>query len=307
MSTTTHAKTILITGASAGIGRDTAIRLAERGHRIIATARRREKLEALASEHAGITAVPLDVTDASSIARARTSVLELTDGYGVDAIINNAGYGQIGPLELIDDEALRRQFDTNVFGLMAVTRAFLPEMRERGHGRVVNISSLGGRIAFPLMGAYTATKFALEALSDSLRLELRPFGVRVVLIEPGVIRTEFADTAINSTSTLGQGSVYQPALERLEQLNAQMHRTAVSTRTVTRAIQAAIERRRPRARYVAPVFAGLGVGLLRRLPTALTDWLMRSFAGLTPKRLVHATSGQARLTDRAASAERRAA
>jgi short-subunit dehydrogenase len=136
----------------------------------------------------------LDVTSATSLAVA--TLERRTKGYGIDVLVNNAGYGLVGPLETIDDADLRAQFDTNVFGLMAVTRAFLPAMRDRRAGRIINVSSVGGRMTFPLMGAYHASKYALEALSDALRLELLPMGVHVSLIEPGPIRTEFNDRAM---------------------------------------------------------------------------------------------------------------
>src|ERR1700733_9145953 len=168
---------ILITGATAGIGRHAALHLAHAGHRVIATGRRKDALAALAKEAKGtkLETMELDVTVASSIEAAKAEVDKRTDGYGLDVLVNNAGYGLMGPLEEISDADLRAQYDTNVFGLVAMTRAFLPQMRLRGSGRIVNVSSMGGRMTFPFMGAYNSTKYAIESMSDALRMELAPF------------------------------------------------------------------------------------------------------------------------------------
>jgi NADP-dependent 3-hydroxy acid dehydrogenase YdfG len=151
-------KTILITGATAGIGKHVALHLARKGYRVFASGRNAAALERLASEAAGtaLETLRLDVTDAASIEAAREEIDRRTDGHGVDVLVNNAGYGLAGALEELADADIRAQFDTNVFGLVAVTRAFLPAMRRRGSGRVLNVSSVGGRITFPLFGAYTA-------------------------------------------------------------------------------------------------------------------------------------------------------
>jgi NAD(P)-dependent dehydrogenase (short-subunit alcohol dehydrogenase family) len=186
-------KTILITGATAGIGRHAALELVRQGHHVIATGRRatalatlKDEASSLASMRGGrLDVLPLDVTDANSVAAAAAAVGDLTSNRGVDVLVNNAGYGQMGPVEEVSDAELRRQYDTNVFGLMSVTRAFLPKMRERGDGRVVNVGSIGGRYTFPLMGAYNSTKYAVESLSDALRNELAPFGIDVSIVEPG--------------------------------------------------------------------------------------------------------------------------
>src|SRR5271170_4155342 len=161
----TDRKTVLITGATTGIGKHAAIALARKGHRVFATGRNATALERLVADAAtpNLETLRLDVTDTGSIAEAAREVGRRTDGEGVFALVNNAGYGLAGPLEEISDANLRAQFDTNVFGLMAVTRAFLPRMRERGAGRIVNVSSSGGRVSIPFFGAYHASKFAVEA------------------------------------------------------------------------------------------------------------------------------------------------
>src|SRR5262249_38374379 len=156
------------------------------------------------------------------------------------------GYGAVGPMEELADERLRAQFETNVFGLMAVTRAFVPAMRQRGRGRVVNVSSVGGRVTFPMMGASNATKYAVEPVSDALRMELRPFGVQVVLVEPGSIATEFSDVAV-STVDVGPASPYAGALATANETSARFAKAAVGPEHVARGIELAITSRRPAA------------------------------------------------------------
>jgi short-subunit dehydrogenase len=273
-----HATTILITGATAGIGRHLALDLAARGHRVIATGRNAEALAALevAASKQNLQILPraLDVTDAASIAAARAAVLDWTAGRGVDVLINNAGYGQTGPLLELDDATLRRQFDTNVFGLMAVTRAFAPEMVARGDGCVINVSSTSGRITFPFFGAYSASKYALEALSDALRMELQPFGVRVVLVEPGPVRSSFADRAIAALPPHA-GTRYASAYARAGALHASTDRHAVEPESVARVVRKAIASRRPRARYLVPAWFELLFALARLVPTRWLDHLFR--------------------------------
>ncbi len=280
------ALTILITGATAGIGRHTALTLARAGHRVFAAGRRQAALESLEKEAAGtgLVGIVLDVTKADSIADAQKLIDEKTEGYGVDAVVNNAGYGMLGPLEVIDDAALRAQFDTNVFGLMAVTRAFVPKMRERGFGRVVNVSSMGGRITFPFMGAYNATKYAVESLSDALRNELHPFGIGVALVEPGYIRTEFADVAMKNID-VPESSPFAPMVAKADEVLGFFDRTGVGPSHVARAIKKALESRRPSARYVAPWRTYFALWFFMITPTAWMDALLRIGMGLTPAKL----------------------
>jgi len=276
-------QTILITGATSGIGRDAALHLAARGHRVIATGRNARALAEL--REAGLLALRLDVTDPESIAAVEREVDALTDGRGLDALVNNAGYGLLGPLEMLSDADVRAQFETNVFGLLAVTRAFLPAMRERGRGRIVNVSSVGGRITFPLGGAYHATKYAVEAMSDALRMELRQFGVEVVLIEPGYIDTGFTQTTLDLLEPYKQpGSPYAASLALADGADEKLARFAAKPRAVSRAIEKAIVRRWPRARYVAPGINAMGPWMRWLLPTRLLDWVFRRVAGLVPAR-----------------------
>src|SRR3954447_1763477 len=177
-------QTVLITGCSSGIGRATALRLHDAGHRVVATARRPETLDDLPP---GIVRLRLDVCDPASVEAAVRDADAKTGG--VTALVNNAGFGQSGPVEFVTEEQVRHQFETNVYGPLRLIRAVLPSMRARGEGRIVNVSSAAGKFSTPFLGIYCASKFALEAVSDALRVEVAPFGVRVVVIEPGPIET----------------------------------------------------------------------------------------------------------------------
>src|ERR687886_1914557 len=179
-------KAVLITGCSTGIGRATAERLAKNGHTVYATARRPDSIKDL--EEAGCKTLALDVTDEESMAAAVAAV-EQAEG-AVGALVNNAGYSQSGAIEDVSMDSVRRQFETNVFGLMRMCQLVLPGMRRQGSGRIVNVSSMGGKLTFPGGGFYHATKHAVEAISDALRFEVRNFGIKVSVIEPGLIKTE---------------------------------------------------------------------------------------------------------------------
>lgn len=274
-------QTILITGATSGIGRDAALYLHDRGHRVLACGRNPRALAEL--REAGLIALELDVTDPASVKAAAREVDRLTDGYGLDVLVNNAGYGLFGPLEVLDEADVRAQFDTNVFGLLAVTRAFLPAMRERGRGRVLNVSSVGGRLTFPLAGAYNATKYAVESMSDALRMEVAQFGVDVVLIEPGYIKTGFTGTTVDLMQRYRDpSSPYAAVLAKTDDAEEKLERFAASPRAVSKAIERAITARWPRARYVAPWINSFGPILRALLPTRLVDWVLRKASGLAP-------------------------
>jgi NAD(P)-dependent dehydrogenase (short-subunit alcohol dehydrogenase family) len=275
---------VLVTGASSGIGRDTALALAEAGHHVIAAARRLPALEEM--RRPGLTPLRLDLDDPDSIAAAAGEVDRITGGHGLDALVNNAGYATAGALAELSDRDLRAQFETNVFGLMALTRVVLPAMIARGKGRIVNVSSVSGRIPAPVLGAYHASKYALEALSDALRMELAPFGVEVAIVEPGTIKTEFASrTVAEAARTRGPGSRYAPIYDRAAQIEATFDRYAGSPAPVVRAIVRALTARRPRARYVAPRRFALLIAIVRIMPTCWVDAAMRRAFGLTRKAL----------------------
>ena len=277
-------KTVLVTGATAGIGRYLALDLAKRGHRVVATGRSVKALEELSREAQAkgtpLSTVRLDVTSEESIASAASAVRALTGGRGVDVLVNNAGYGQGGPVLELPDATLREQFDTNVFGLMAVTRAFVPEMRARGAGWIVNVSSVGGRITFPFFGAYHASKYALEALSDAMRAELHPFGVRVVVVEPGPITSEFSERAFGSIQQGEAAAQYPTTYGRAGGIRSLTDRFSFSPEHVARAVRRAMGVR-PRARYMAPWFLGWIFALLPFVPTRVIDAIFRAAFGLS--------------------------
>lgn len=190
-------RAVLITGCSSGIGQATAVHLAKAGHLVYATARRPAELKAC--EAAGCRTLALDVTDEASM-QAAVAQVEAAHG-AVWALVNNAGYSQSGALETLPVAKVRRQFETNVFGLLRLTQLVVPGMRRRGEGRIVNVSSMGGTLTFPGGGAYHASKYAVEALSDVLRWELAPSGIDVVVLQPGTIRTGFAEAVAKELPT----------------------------------------------------------------------------------------------------------
>lgn len=301
----TQSQNVLITGATTGIGRHAALHLARRGHRVFASGRKADALASLRAEAEReglkLETLTLDVTQPASILAAVATIDERTAGGGIDVLVNNAGYGQFGPLEVISEADLRKQFETNVFGLLATTRAFLPGMRERGHGKVLNISSVGGRVTFPMGGAYHATKYAVEAMSDALRRELAPFNVDVVVIEPGAIATEFSDRAMDTVNPyLDERSPYAKFFERAQAFKARADKMSKGPEVISKAIAKAIEARRPRARYVAPFSAKLMLVLLTRLPTRLVDWLMLRVFGMRRGSARGAVAGAAASAARAA-------
>jgi len=272
--------TILVTGATAGIGKAAALHLKKKGHRVIGAGRNEKALAELRS--LGVDALALDVTSQASIDAAKNEVDRITNGYGLDVLVNNAGYGLPGPLEMLTDADVRAQFDTNVFGLLAVTRAFLPAMRDRRSGRIINVSSVGGRMTFPLGGAYHATKYAVEAMSDALRMELRGFGVKVSVIEPGYIKSDFTATTMNLLGKYAadKSSPYAPVLARVVEASDGAERFAVGPESVCRAIENASVSRFPRARYVAPFYNAMGPVLMALIPTFVTDWFFGLVTGL---------------------------
>jgi NAD(P)-dependent dehydrogenase (short-subunit alcohol dehydrogenase family) len=271
--------TVLITGATSGIGRDAALYLHSRGMRVIAAGRNRQALTEL--EQQGLHVVRLDVTDSQSIADAKKEVDRITDGYGLDALVNNAGYGLFGPSEMLSDADVRAQFDTNFFGLLAVIREFLPQMRERRSGRIVNVSSVGGRLTLPLAGVYNATKYALESLSDALRIELHQFGVNVSLIEPGYIKTGFTATTVGLMDKYKDpSSPYAHIYAAADGVEQKLERFAAGPRPVAKAIERAITSSWPRARYVAPRINAIGIWFALRTPTFTVDWFMRVASGM---------------------------
>src|SRR5215469_2079395 len=239
---------VLITGCSSGIGRATAQSLVQGGYQVYATARRPETLKDL--HEAGAKTLALDVTDEDSMTAAVKSV-EQEHGQ-VGTLINNAGYGAYGPVEEVSIADARREFETNVFGLGRMCQLVLPGMRQAGRGRIVNIGSMGGRITFPAGGWYHASKYAVEALSDALRVEVASFGIRIVLVEPGLIRTEFGSVASSGLTGAGSDGPYAAIRAAADSVTEQTYRSraAVGPDAVARTVKRAMESAHPHARYL---------------------------------------------------------
>jgi NAD(P)-dependent dehydrogenase (short-subunit alcohol dehydrogenase family) len=268
---------VLITGCSTGIGRATAERLADDGWNVHATARRAESIEDLAER--GIKTHALDVTKERSMTAAVKAV-EKADG-PIGALVNNAGYSQSGAIETIPMESVRRQFDTNVFGLIRMCQLVLPGMREAGSGRIVNLSSMGGRLTFPGGGIYHGTKYAVEGLSDVLRYEVQGFGIDVVIIEPGLIITEFGETAAGSVGVIDEHGPYSNFNTAVATVTANaysgpMARFGAGPEAVAGKIAKALSARRPATRYTVTPSAKVMLGMRRVSTDRMWDRFMRS-------------------------------
>jgi NAD(P)-dependent dehydrogenase (short-subunit alcohol dehydrogenase family) len=272
-----------VTGGSRGIGRAVVWDLARRGFRVFALARAQDELreleDAARAEGLEIQGVPLEIADHASRQDAAAAIFEATDGYGLDVLVNNAGYGQFGPLEDIPIEKFRRQMEVNLVGLLAFTQPFLPTMRARRRGWIVNVSSAAGRTATPFMGAYNASKFGLEGMSDALRMELHPFRIHVVLIAPGPIRTEFGRAA-EQVAEQRPGSAYAPYMQRWKRTRGKSDLVSRSPEAVARAVRRAVQSDRPRPRYTITASARLGAVARRLVPDTITDWVLRHAMGL---------------------------
>ena len=265
---------ILITGCSSGIGRATAGEAASRGHTVFASSRDPQSLESLKGDK-GIRTLRLDVADPAAIRAAVSEVL--AQAGRLDALVNNAGYGQIGAVEDLSTEEWRRQFEVNFFGAIELVRTVLPTMRGAGRGTIVNVSSIAGKLAFPFAGAYCASKHALEAASDALRVEVSPFGIRVVLIEPGPISTRFTERARASTERIrsapGPYRAFYPHAERA--MDRDFQAGSLRPEAVARVILRAIESDNPRPRYRLTGMARALVPLRPLLPDRLLDRLLK--------------------------------
>jgi len=273
-------RAVLVTGCSSGIGAATAERLARKGWTVYATARRPETLESLAA--AGCRTLQLDVTHEASMSAAVATVERECGAVGV--LVNNAGYGQDGAVEEVPLDLVRRQFETNVFGLMRMCQLVLPGMRAQRWGRIVNVGSMGGRLTFPGGGAYHATKHAVVAISDALRFEVAGFGVAVSLIEPGLILTRFGDTVIGSmdhaeTNAEGPYVAFHDAVAKRTAAgySGTMAKLAgAPPDAVARVIERAISSRHPRARYPVTAGARMMLGLRAVLPDRAFDSVLRT-------------------------------
>jgi NAD(P)-dependent dehydrogenase (short-subunit alcohol dehydrogenase family) len=271
-------KAVLITGCSSGIGWATARRLSDVGWRVYATAR---KVEAIAPlEGSGCRLLTLDVTDEDSMRRAVEEV-EREEG-AVGTLVNNAGYSQSGAVEVVPMDKVRGQFDSSVFGLARMCQLVLPGMRRQGYGRIVNVSSMGGKLTFPGAGYYHATKHPVEAISDALRFEVEGFGIKLSVIEPGLIRTGFAHAAVGSMDGQEEEGPYagfDEAVARATMENYErgsFSRLVDGPKAVAEAIERALSARNPRSRYAVTPSAHLFLGLRRLLPDGAWDAVLRT-------------------------------
>ncbi|PSF38412.1 oxidoreductase [Aphanothece hegewaldii CCALA 016] len=294
---------IIITGASAGIGTALAQTLATRfpGVRLALSARRKDKLEEIATEcrtaGADVLVITTDMTNAEQVAALSRGVLEKWGR--VDAVVNNAGYGQMGPIELTSLTAAKEQFNVNFFAPLILAQTLIPIMRNQGGGRIVNISSLGGRMAFPAGGLYSSSKFALEAFSDVLRMELKGFNIKVSVVEPGPVITEFFQVAGNKIQQMipdydrsrtfddlaykdrPVSSIYRPAFEKLAAIDQQLKLIGWTPEKVAKVIIKALNDPRPRPRYYAATGASIFVPLMTKvMPTWVTDAFWKRFYGI---------------------------
>ena len=264
----------LVTGSSSGFGLLSAVALARAGHRVVATLRDPARATAIAeaARAAGVQldVQRLDVTDGATVAACRDHVAER---YGrLDVLVNNAGYALVGPMEDVPLAALRLELETNLLGVIEVTRAFLPLMRAAGAGRIINLSSAAGRTTIPLMTPYHTTKWALEGLSEAWRYELAPFGITVVLVQPGSFRTDFDGRSMVRVEN-ADTSRYGPIIRRMEAARPVIHRLAGDPRRVARVVVRAATARRPRLRYVVGLDAWLAAVGRSVLPGKAFTWL----------------------------------
>lgn len=279
---------VLITGASAGIGAALAKLLAQQymGIRLVLAARNAQRLEGVAElcrkAGAEVLVIPTDLEEIEQIeALAKAAIARFGR---VDALVNNAGYGQMGPVELIPHQAAQRQFQINLLGPLALIRALVPLMRDRGGGRIINISSLGGRLAFPFGGLYSASKFALEALSDTLRMELEPFNIKVSVIEPGPVSTDFfivAAQAVEATVATPEHTPYRSAFEKLKGLEQQTSSRAWTSERVAEVVIKALTDCHPQPRYIAATGGKFLLFMMTKiLPTKIVDKFWQRFYGI---------------------------
>jgi NAD(P)-dependent dehydrogenase (short-subunit alcohol dehydrogenase family) len=271
-------KVALVTGASSGIGKATAIALQASGYITYATARHPHALTLLQALE--LHPLQLDVTDEESM-RAAIHTIEAENG-GVDVLVNNAGYGEMGPIEEISMERVRRQFETNVFGLIRLSQLVLPSMRRQGWGRIVNVSSMGGEFTTPLAGIYHASKYAVESISDALRFEVEPFGVDVIIIQPGAVRTPLAEATVQAIHSLPD-SPYTAQLEgfqRMAEANIRQGSAVLEPEDVASVIVEAVMAEQPLTRYKVGVLAEQMVMMRRHFSDRDWDAMFRHQFGL---------------------------
>jgi NAD(P)-dependent dehydrogenase (short-subunit alcohol dehydrogenase family) len=281
---------VVVTGASTGIGRACALRLDRLGFQVFAGVRKDADGKALKKKARGnLTPVRMDVTDEAAITAAAETVGNAVGEGGLLGLVNNAGIAMPGPIEFLPLKDLRTQLDVNVIGQVAVTQAFLPLIR-KGSGRIVNIGSIGGRMATPFQGAYNASKFAMEALTDSLRMELKPWGIHVSIVEPGNIDTPIwqkglgqADVLLEKMPAYGR-ELYDPVVDAARQAAEKSAQAGIPPSAVAKAVVHALTAEKPKTRYVVGTDARIQAVVARLVPDGVKDWLVAREMGLTQGR-----------------------
>jgi len=280
-----HKGFVLVTGASTGIGASTATRLADLGFRVFAGVRDGEDITGVQRwGNAGVSPIHIDVTQADTIAAAREKIEKVVDGAGLAGLVNNAGIAVGGPLELIPIEDLRLQFETNVIGVTAMTQAVLPFLRQ-GQGRIVNVGSTSGRVAAPFAGPYAASKFALRALNDSLRVELKPWKMSVSLIEVGPVATGIWTKSLNEMDhrwdnmSPAARALYGPLFKAIRRSAESRGKAGIAVSEVVDSISHALTSPKPRTRYVVGKIAR-EIAVVSLLPDPLRDWLVLRHLGI---------------------------
>ena len=277
-TTRTITRTALVTGASSGIGEETARRLQGLGYTVYGAARRTDRLEKLAAE--GVRPLAMDVTDDASMTAGIARIIE--EAGRIDVLVNNAGYGSYGAIEDVPIDEARRQFEVNLFGLGRLVQLVTPHMRGQKSGTIINISSMGGRLTTPLGGWYHATKYAVEALSDALRMELKPFGIDVVLVEPGGIRTEWAGIAADHLAETAEGSAYSDQIRAVagSMRNESVQRRQSPPAVIANAVEKIVTARKPRTRYAVGFMAKPLITARRVLPDRAFDRVISAALGV---------------------------
>lgn len=265
-------KVILITGASAGMGKEFAKQLLQDGHIVYGAARRLDKMNDLGQ--LGVKVMAMDVTDDTSMVQGIGKIVQ-TEGR-IDILINNAGFGSYGALEDVSMNEARYQLEVNVLGAARLIQLVLPHMRRQQYGKIINISSIGGKLALPFGGWYHASKFALEAISDSLRSEVASFGIDVVVIEPGGIKSEWGQIAMDNLIKTSQNTVYWSSAQKLAAGLQAVENKVPEPVVIARLVQEAINAKRPKTRYVGGYMAKAGLFMKKILPDRLFDKMMLS-------------------------------
>lgn len=266
--------TIIVTGGGTGIGRACALLLAKEGLHVTVTGRKLQPLEEVASQAPNIATAVMDVTDERSVRSA------IVGASPIGAVVNNAGVSVMGPIEEVPLDEWRRQFETNVFGVATVCRAVLPQMRQQGRGRVVNVGSVAGRLAAPFMGVYAASKHAVEGMTDALRREVVGQNIQVSLVRPGFVDTSFGEQEQASLNA-HRGAAYADAMDRFARWHkTRGHATSPGPEVVAEAVLSALTDARPRDRYTAPAKARRQIAMRNVLPGTMVDWMVAKTIGL---------------------------